>query len=60
MIGSSLNTGLCIRLVGDAGEKIEINPSPVIEVGEVHPFSRDTDQDLEEMLKCVRKWVAKG
>lgn len=48
IIGSSLNTGLCIRLTSQAKYKIEINPSPVIEVGsDTHPFSGDTNKTLE-------------
>jgi hypothetical protein len=30
VIGSSLNTGLCVKLAGFAEEVIEINPEPVI------------------------------
>lgn len=40
VVGSSLNTGLCIKLVGSGVEVIEINPSPVIEVGNIHPFAQ--------------------
>lgn len=52
VVGSSLSAGLCIRLVSEAVERIEINPYPVIEVGTVHPFE-DTNKALEEMLELI-------
>lgn len=38
VIGSSLSTGLCIRLTAGGKEVVEINPEPVIEVGKVYQF----------------------
>ena len=55
VIGSSLNTGLCIKLVSSALEIIEINPGPVIEIGNAHPFE-ETDKALEEMLKEITNY----
>ena len=53
VIGTSLNTGLCIKLVSQAEKIIEINPEPVIEIGDVHPFPEDTTMTLKEMLKEI-------
>ena len=47
VIGSSLNTGLCIKFAASAEKVIEINPEPVIEVGDVFPFSKDTVETLQ-------------
>lgn len=55
VIGTSLNTGLCIKLVGKAEKIIEINPQPVIEIGDVHPFNEDTVVVLRQMLECLNK-----
>lgn len=46
VIGSSLSTGLCQRLVLTALQKIEINPNPVIQTGIVYPFARDAKEVL--------------
>ena len=50
VIGTSLNTGLCLKLAASGKKVIEINPEPVIEVGDVHPFCEDTSKTLEDML----------
>ena len=42
-IGTSLSTGLCTRLAAQAKELVEINPNPVIEVGQVYQFSQDPE-----------------
>ena len=41
-IGTSLNTGLCTKLVAQGKKIIEINPNPVIEIGDVYQYSEDT------------------
>ena len=57
MIGTSLNTGLCLKLAAQGEKLIEINPQPVIEVGDVHPFCEDTSKTLESMLENLKKEV---
>ena len=53
MIGSTLTTGLCVKLASKAEQLVEINPSPVIEVGRVYQFREETGKVLKEVLREI-------
>lgn len=55
-IGTALETTLAKRLVVNAKEVIEINPEPVIEVGNVYTFKGDAVIILNEMLAEIIKY----
>jgi len=53
VIGSSLSTGLCSKLTLRADEVVEINPEPVIEIGRVYQYKKDSATVLEGIINSL-------
>jgi hypothetical protein len=55
LMGTSLSTGLCSSFAQKAQLLVEINPEPVVEVGRVYQYSKDSVEVLRGVMRELKE-----